>query len=128
MRNHHRIVDLSKPDGLSTFGMIAAVGALVAVVVLSLRIGPHYIDFRTLRSIMEGLSSLEVHEMDKRAIHAMLRKRFKINNLRSFTPREVISIDRNKVDTTIVVSYEIREPLLGNVDVVLVFHEQYSYR
>ena len=128
MRNHRQIVNLSKPRGLSTLGIIGIAGLIVAVVVLSLRLAPHYADFQTLRSVMDGLSGPEVHGMDKRKIYEVLSKRFKINNLREFTLRDVITVDRSKLDTTVAVSYEIREPIIGNVEVVLVFEETYSYR
>jgi hypothetical protein len=104
------------------------VGLLAAIVVLTFRLAPHYADFRTLDSIMDGLSGTEVHGMEKRAVFDLLAKRFRINNLREFTPREVISIDRNKLDTTVDIYYEIREPIIGNIEVVLVFEENYSYR
>ena len=128
MHNQRQIVNLSKPRGLSTLGIIGIAGFFVAVVVLSLRLAPHYADFRTLDSIMDGLSGTEVHGMEKRAVYELLSKRFRINNLREFTPRDVISIDRNKLDTTVDISYERREPIIGNIEVVLVFEENYSYR
>lgn len=127
MFNHRKVVSWSRQDGVSALGMVAGLAALVAVVVLLLRLGPHYIDFQTLRSVMEGLDGPQVHEMDKRAIFQTLEKRFKINNLRSFRVRDRVSINRDKTGTTVVVAYEIREPLIGNADIVLAFDEKYSY-
>ncbi len=128
MRNRGQAVNLSGQSGMSALGLIATIAVVVAFVVLTLRLGPHYIDFRTLQAVMGDLPGAEVHEMDKRAILETLQKRFKINNLRSFRARDVISIDRNKSGTTILINYEIREPLLGNADIVLTFNESYSYR
>ena len=127
MFNHRKVVSWSRQDGVSALGMVAGLAALVAVVVLMLRLGPHYIDFQTMRSVMEGLDGPQVHEMDKRAIFQTLEKRFKINNLRSFRVRDRVSIERDKTGTTVVVKYEVREPLVGNADIVLAFDEKYSY-
>lgn len=127
MRNHRHNSNPAKQTGLSAMGGIFAVAVLVAVVVLTLRLAPAYIDFQTLRSVMNGLSGPEIHAMDKRAIYESLEKRFKINNLRSFDARDVIAIDRNKTQTTLRVSYEVREPLLFNADIVLVFKDEYNY-
>jgi hypothetical protein len=77
---------------------------------------------------MDDLPGPAVHEMEKRAIIETLQKRFKINNLRAFRARDVVSIDRSKNGTILLVSYEIREPLIGNADIVMSFNEQYSYR
>jgi hypothetical protein len=127
MFNHRKVVSWSRQDGVSALGMVAGLAALVAVVVLMLRLGPHYIDFQTMGSVMEGLNGLQVNEMDKRAIFQTLEKRFKINNLRSFRVRDRVSIERDKTGTTVVVKYEVREPLIGNADIVLAFDEKYSY-
>lgn len=114
--------------GLSALGMIATVAVVAAVIVLSLRLGPHYIDYYTLRAVMDDLPADQIHGMDKAAIRESLEKRFKINNLRSFSVRDVVTIDKTREETNILVSYEVREPLVYNADVVLVFEQQYSYR
>ena len=127
MRNHRNIINSYRAGGMSTIGLISTIAGIVAFVVLTLRLAPHYIDFQTLHTVLEDLPGPQVHEMDKRAIFETVQKRMKINNLRSFTARDVISIDRNKAGTTLHVKYEIREPLVGNANIVLDFKEQYSY-
>jgi len=128
MQFNTAVFNRSAQSGMSAIGLVASIAAVVAFVVLTLRLAPHYIDFRTLQAVMDGLPGAQVHEMDRRTIQDTLQKRFKINNLRSFRARDVITIDRSKTDTKILVDYEIREPLLGNADIVLVFSESFSYR
>jgi hypothetical protein len=127
MFNHRRFSDNSKQLGMSGLGMMTTAAIIVATVVLALRLAPHYIDFQTINSIMADLPSEQIHEMEKRSIIDVLQKRFKINNIRSFLVKDVVSIDRSKVGTDVVVDYEIREPLVGNAEIVLVFAETYSY-
>lgn len=127
MRNHRNVINSYRAGGMSAIGLISTIAGIVTFVVLTLRLAPHYIDFQTLRTVLADLPGPQVHEMDKRAILDTLQKRMKINNLRSFRARDVISIDRNKAGTTLHVSYEVREPLIGNADIVLDFKEQYSY-
>ena len=122
------VLNRSMQRGMSAIAVVASIAAVVSLVVLTLRLAPHYIDFRTLQAVMEDLPSAQIHEMDKRTILDTLKKRFKINNLRSFRARDVMSIDRSKTDTKILIAYEIREPLIGNAEIVLVFSESYSYR
>ena len=128
MRNPRQSVRFITQGGMSALGMVATIAAVVGFVILTLRLVPHYIDFRTLQVVMDDLPGPQIHQMDKREILDTLGKRFKINNLRAFRARDVVSIDRKKTDTTILVDYEIREPLLFNADIVLVFSESYSYR
>ncbi len=118
----------SKQRGISVMGGLAGVVLIAAGVTTALRIGPHYIDFRTIQSIMEALPTAEVHEMDKGAIRELLRKRFRINNIRDFRVQDILSIERTKVSTVVVIDYEVRENLLFNADIVVMFEDQYEYK
>ena len=67
---------------MSTIGLISTIAGIVAFVVLTLRLAPHYIDFQTLHTVLEDLPGPQVHEMDKRAIFDTVQKRMKINNIK----------------------------------------------
>ncbi len=108
-------------------GLVGVV-LIAASVTTGLRIGPHYIDFRTIQSIMEALPTAEVHKMDKGVIRELLRKRFRINNIRGFRVQDILSIERTKVSTVVVIDYEVRESLLFNADIVVMFEDQYEYK
>ena len=123
IRTDHR-----RPAGVSGMGLIVVLTLVAGLIVVSLRLGPHYIDWQTLNSIMRDLPSTRIHEMDKREIREMLTKRYKINNIRDLNLREVVSIERKKDTTNITVNYEVREPMFYNVDAMLTFNETYSYR
>ena len=113
--------------GMSLLSLLSVVVVVGVVVILALRLGPHYIDFRTLDSVMEGLPKTQIHEMSKAQIREMLLKRYKINNIRDLKIRDVVSIERKQDETIITVAYEIREPLVYNIDAVLSFNESYRY-
>ena len=57
-----------------------------------------------------------------------LQKRFRVNSLPDFDLKEILTIDRQKTETTLAIHYERRENLLANVDVVLSFSEEYRYQ
>lgn len=123
-----RHINMRKQDGAVSLGVVIIIGAVLGAVWLSLRLIPHYIDFETMKSVMEDLPGPQVHEMDKRTIRDSLEKRFKINNLRSFKVRDVVKIERTSKSTVIDVAYEVREPLMFNIDLVLSFEDQYTYQ
>jgi len=118
----------SRQTGASAMVMLLGLVALVSVVTLLLKLGPHYIDWQNMQSVMGGLPEKQVHSMGKSEIRDALAKRFRINNLRDFKPRDVVTIDRSKEGTLILIDYERREHLLFNIDVVLSFSEKYQYR
>lgn len=115
-----------KQRGASALSILIGVSALVACVTLLLKLGPHYIDWQTMKSVFDGLPA-NVHTMSKDEIREALKKRFRVNSLRNFDLKEIVTIDRQKTATVLIVHYEVREPIVGNVDAVLTFGERYEY-
>ena len=116
---------MGKARGASAMGVLLVLVGLVAGITLVLKLGPHYIDWRTMQSVFDNLTG--VHEMSPADIRETLAKRFQINGLRDFDLRKVVEIDAKKDNTTLSVTYERREHIVGNVDVVLSFSESYQY-
>lgn len=123
-----RHINMRQQEGAVSLGIIIIIAAVGGFLWLSLRLIPHYIDFETVKSVMEDLPGPQVHEMDKSAIRESLEKRFKINNLRTFKVRDVVKIERTSKSTVVNVAYEVREPLMFNIDVVLSFQDEYIYQ
>jgi len=117
-----------RQGGASAMGVLLGVGALVTVVTLVLRLGPHYLDFETMKTIVEDMPAEQMHTMSIEDMRESFRKRFKVNSLRDFDLKKIIAIDRSKEGTLLTIEYEQREHLIANVDVVLTFYEQYRYQ
>ncbi len=109
-------------------GVLVGLSALVAVLTLVLKLGPHYLDFQTMKSIFNALPASQVHTMSKTDIYDALKKRFKVNSLRDFDVKDIVSIERQKTGTVVSVAYERRENIVANVDAVLSFSEQYQFK
>jgi hypothetical protein len=114
--------------GLSFPGLLIGLVAFVLMITLVLKLGPHYLDWQTMKSIFENLPESEVREMDSNAIREKLAKQFRVNSLRDFKLRDLVIIDNSKEATVLTVSYERRENIVSNIDVVLVFTESYKYQ
>ena len=117
-----------RQQGLSAVGAMGALLLAVALITLGLRLGPHYFDWQTMQSVFGDLPTTEIHRMSKEKIRESLSKRFRVNSLRDFDLREIVTIERQKTETTLIVNYEIREPIVANLDAVLTFSEQYQYK
>jgi len=115
-----------KQRGASALGILFGVSLLVGCVTLLLKLGPHYIDWETMKAVFDGLPK-NVHTMSKDEIRETLNKRFRVNSLRDFNLKDILTIDRQKTGTVLVVHYEVREPIVGNVDAVLTFGDRYEY-
>ena len=68
-----------------------------------------------------------VHTMSKAEIREALKKRFLINNIRDLQVRDIIEIDRKRETTYLVLSYEVRESLAFNIDLVISFDRRTEY-
>ena len=123
-----RTATVRKQGGASALSVLAGMIALVAIITLLLRLGPHYIDWQTMKTIFSDLPVSQVNTMSKKEIQESLKKRFRVNNLRAFDLKEIIIIDRQKTGTTISVEYERRENIVANLDAVLTFSEQYQFQ
>jgi hypothetical protein len=117
-----------KQSGATMLGVMIGISGLVAVLTLLLKLGPHYLDFQTMKSIFNALPSAQVHTMSKKDIYEALSKRFRVNSLRDFELKEIVAIERQKTGTVVSVAYERRENIVANVDAVLSFSEQYEFK
>jgi len=113
---------------MTFFGVVALLVGIAVVVTLTMRLGPHYLDWTTMQSIFDDLEKEDVHQMSKGDIRVSLAKRFKVNSLRDFNLREDIKIEQNKGNTSLLVDYEKREPIFLNIDIVLRFSGKHQYQ
>ncbi|MEM6707654.1 MAG: DUF4845 domain-containing protein [Pseudomonadota bacterium] len=117
-----------KPSGLSMWGYIWLLLGIAVVVTLVLRLAPHYMNFQTLQSVMEGIDSGQVHGKSKRSVYDLLQKRFKINGLYDLKPTDIATVERQKNQTVVSLDYEVRESLIANADVVLTFQKDFAFQ
>ena len=113
--------------GLTAIGGLAVLVVVVSAIVLTLKVAPHYIDFYTIQKVVDALPEDEVRGMSRAALNDALDKRFQINNLRDFTIRDIITVERTRDNTVLLIQYERRENLFLNIDVVITFHKRYEY-
>lgn len=113
--------------GVTAIGGLAILIVVVSAIVLTLKLAPHYIDFYTIQSVVDGLPRDEVRGMSRTALNEALDKRFKINNLRDFAIRDIITVERSRDSTVLEIQYERRENLFLNIDVVITFNKRYEY-
>lgn len=94
------------------------------VAVMGMRIAPMYVEHFTVRSTLEGLKDdPEVKQMGPAEVRQSIERRFDINNITAVGKKD-LKIRREKNTTIIEVAYEVRRPLVGNLDVVGNFSER----
>jgi len=104
--------------------LLAAIGfgATIAISII-----PVYIDNSTvnsaLKSVQEAYQGKDIRDISDREIRGKLGNYFQINMV-SREVEEAVSIVRERDDVRLIINYEIRKHLIGNVDVVMTFENE----
>ncbi|MBI1195258.1 MAG: DUF4845 domain-containing protein [Gammaproteobacteria bacterium] len=113
----------ARQSGMSILSLLAAVAVLGLVFTFAIRLVPVYIQhFNVVSSLKnvaeEAKNGGSTAKADIR--NAMLRQ-FSVNDID--LGREVIAVNTTKDRRTeVVVDYEVRKPFVGNIDLVVHFH------
>ena len=120
----------STQRGIGMLGLIFIVGLAAFFMTILLKMGPAYLDYWTVRTIMtEVAKQPQMIEGGPRGILDAVGKRMDINNLRDRSVKDDFAIE--KVDNNaynLIVSYEDRRHLFFNVDAVAMFDYQVEVR
>lgn len=116
---------MKRQQGLGLISWIVVIAVFSVIITLGIRIVPVYMDYFSVKDILGDLQkSSGSRVMPKREIRLQLHKRFRTNNLWDLKADEVVKIIKDK-DRGLVfhLKYEIREPVVGNIDVIISFDE-----
>ena len=110
-------------------GYIIAILVFGGLLTMASRLVPLYMDHNTMSNIMDKMqdeTGLGV-KTDFQLIDLM-KKRFKLNNIRDFPIHEHIDFKRSSRGTDVVLDYEVRIPLISNLDVIASFNKEIELR
>ncbi|WP_237058743.1 DUF4845 domain-containing protein [Microbulbifer sediminum] len=115
---------LQRQRGMSYWGIMLIVAGLGFVLTCVSKMGPGYIDAYYVSQGLKKLAEQDnLRDMTRSEIKKELDKFFLINNVRG-QPTESVKIIRGADSMLVSVDYEVRQPLLYNVDVVMRFNKQ----
>jgi len=99
------------------------------LLVILVRLTPLYVDYFTVVSVAKSVIEDDVLlRKGPVAMRQAINQRFRINNLRDVKPNEALLIrmgDKNE-GIKLLLDYEVRTHLLGDLDAVLVFNREFS--
>ena len=118
----------SKQGGASFLSWIVIAAMVSALGLMAARLAPAYVDFRTICTVIEALPADKVQIMSNAEIKDALSKRFLINNIRDLSSNDIVKIDRKREGTTLMLKYEVRQPLIYNISLVVSFDRNFEYQ
>lgn len=115
--------------GMGFAGWLFLILIFGGVLTVGLRLFPHYLDHNTVAGVLDGLAEIDgLGSQPTATIRDRMNKRLNVNNVRDFDIEENIKIERSGTGARIVMDYEIRVPVVYNLDLVASFDKQVELR
>ena len=107
--------------GFGVISTLILIALIAGAATAAFKLGPHYLQFWTVRSVMEDISrDPATAAMGPQGVIQSVEKKLYINDVRSVS-RDHFTLEKAQVGRELSVHYEVREHLFGNLDAVLVF-------
>jgi hypothetical protein len=117
---------LKKQRGLTMISWVFILGLIGIQAILAMRIVPVYIGFNTVKHIMNSLpDDPAVRSMSAKQLKRYISKRLKVDNMYELSRnRDAFKFVKKKTGLTLVLHYEERGAILGNLEFVASFDHQ----
>lgn len=118
----------NRQSGLTFISILMLLVILGFYVYLGLKLLPIYLEYSKVKSVVTAVQKEnQTAQQTPEQIRQTLMNRFYINEVRRLTGKE-IKIKPVPAGTLVEVEWEVREPVLGNVDMVVYFNEKFEIK
>ena len=114
-----------KQKGMTAIGVLLVLLLIAFFTLLALRLTPPYLEHFSVASSLKSLQQEPgIGEKTNAQIRSLLQRRFDINDVESVEKEHITFVkDRKTGLLTISVKYEVRRPILANVDAIVSFSD-----
>lgn len=106
--------------------LILVFGGLLSV---GTKLFPVYMDHSTISNLLDKMAEEDGMAIKtKSEISKIVTNRLKLNNIRDFKIADHLEINRTKNGTELVLDYEIRVPVVSNLDMIASFNKEVELR
>ena len=118
----------ARQRGLTLIGWLLTLAAIGLVAIMGLRLVPVYLDAYKVATIMEQLESeSRTSSMDRREVRETVRRRLDINDITRVSASD-LQFKEIPGGMQVLLEYEARVHLIGNLDAVARFREEATLR
>ena len=112
---------IKKQQGMTFWGWLVILSILGIAVLVGVKLAPKYLDFYSVKSLLNQVAQQDfVGTPKKREVWSSISKHLDVNYI-EYIKKEHLTVKQQKDGTHIIIDYEVREPIMGNVDVVMSF-------
>lgn len=113
-------------QGLTFISIVFILGLIAFFVLLTLKIAPIYMNHSKVVNALSALENMpDIETMSKNEIQISLGKRFSMNYVEKVGAND-ITITKSSNYTKVEIDYERVEKLIGNLSVLVEFHESFE--
>ncbi len=112
--------------GIGIIGLIILVGLLGFFTLVAFKLLPVYLENFKVTSVLNSLDDEpQITQKSKREIQKILQRRFEVNDVEHVSSKN-IEVDSQPGRLHVAIRYEVRVPLLANLDVVARFDDAFE--
>jgi predicted membrane protein len=112
---------INRQNGMTMLSWLVVLGILVFFILIGIKMIPTYLENHSIKQVLTNMENdREVRSMSKGEMKKSFIKRLKINSVYDFD-RDSIKFKKEKFGTRMDVSYEVRKPVAGNVEILMSF-------
>ncbi|MFT4676337.1 MAG: hypothetical protein ACI831_000328 [Candidatus Azotimanducaceae bacterium] len=115
--------------GVGFAGWLILILVFGGLLTIATKLLPHYMDHRTASNLLDKLSTEDgVAIKNKAEISKIVSNRMKLNNIRDFDLEDRLAVNRTKNGAQLVLNYEVRVSVIGNLDAIASFSKEVELR
>lgn len=119
MMTHHR------QQGMTLLGWVFLLAVLGFLVLLALRLMPAYMEYFSVVNSVKSVAEQSTAETPFTEMRRGISRRFQVNSI-SDVRADDIGIVRDGDGIYLHVDYEVRRPVMGNVDAIVSFERRFE--
>ncbi len=113
---------IKNQKGLTAISWVIVIGFLAVQAVMGMRMIPVYMNYETVKSIMDGLATdPTVRGKSPKKIRVLINKRLKMNSIYDLGNKDTFKFSKASNGLNLKAKYEERGPILGNLEFVASF-------
>jgi len=119
-----RLNTLKTQAGMTGLGWLAVIGLVLFFALLIVKLVPTYIENYSIKTVLHSLEEEPlITQKTPKQVRDLIKKRLKINSVYDMD-KKAIKIDKDSGVLRVNITYEVRKPMFGNIDVVMSFSDE----
>ncbi len=114
----------SSQRGLTLISWMIVIVFALSQIIIAMNVLPVYLTDSTVKTVLEGLTTdTSATNMTTKELKQSVLKRLNISSVYSIKP-EHVKVKKGRNENTIIVDYEPRGPILGNLEYIVHFKHE----